>query len=167
MTDADHGPDPGLGNLLMSRSFVEARIVADQVADAPELLRELLDKVDHKRFGIGRAQDLPDYAEVDIARSVLVDRIDHLEQAETPDLLAAMSPTLSSHLRLVLAALEYFVVEQDVIPDPRSTGHLDDMTIVRWVVRLAREQLLPDHPADAPAHEAFRRTAPRPAPDED
>ena len=134
-------PGPSLGTLLLSPTFAAARRTASEAADDPEHLRVLLARVDAKTFGIGDLDAIAGRLDVDIACSIVTARVEELEQDSVPRMAADLSPTASSRLRLVIAALEYFVVEHDVVPDGRPTGHLDDLTVVRWATQLAQETL--------------------------
>lgn len=76
--------------------------------------------------------------DVDIACSVVEARAEELETDGLPALPAAdLDPAMSARLRLVIAALYYLVMENDAIPDSLPDGHVDDMAIIRWAIKIA------------------------------
>lgn len=123
----------------MSPAFSRSRLISEEMADNAELLRMLLASVDRKRFGVGQLDDSRGRLDVDIAASVVEARAEELEiGGATAARLRELEATESARLRLVIAALHYLVMENDVIHDRRLNGHIDDVAIVRWVTKVAR-----------------------------
>ncbi|KNX37020.1 YkvA family protein [Luteipulveratus halotolerans] len=112
-------------------------------------LRALLHRVDTKKFGAGDLSAHPPRVEVDMACSIVTARVEELERDPDGCRLETLSVVESSRLQVVIAALEYFALEHDVIPDSRPTGHVDDMTIVHWAIGMVQRQL-PVQPQSAP-----------------
>ena len=145
--------EPGVARLLASPAFTRARVAAGPLADDSLGLRSLLQQVDGKTFGAGPLDDLHGRIDIDIACSVVEARAEELDEglAQRVELL---EPTTSARLRLVIAALTYLVIDNDVIPDHRPNGHIDDIAIVRWVTQVASGHLPPprdDHGHHGPA----------------
>ena len=141
-------PDAGLGNLLVSPAFAQARRAASALADQPGRLRELLDGVDSKTFGVGDLSGHPQRVEVDMACAIVAARIEDLERDPEGHRLEQLPVVERGRLQVVIEALTYFELEQDVIPDSSPVGHVDDLTIVHWAVSTVQRQL----PVDAPTH---------------
>ena len=56
---------------------------------------------------------------------------------ESGEPYASLDATRSARLRLVIAGLQYLVMLHDAIPDDSRHGLIDDLTVVRWVARVA------------------------------
>lgn len=132
--------------VLGSQAFNRARREAADVVKSPERLRALLDEVE------AMARENPSLStgsqalDLDIVFAVVEAALD--EEAEihsVPDDSAGrarpLNVTADARMRLVVAALLYLVDPDDLIPDDQPYGLVDDLAILRWASRVAREEL--------------------------
>lgn len=128
---ADSGPSPTfdalgrdargmIGKVLHSSSFARSRRAADVVSGDPRaeaaLVAQVRDVIDDPALAEGR--DLIEKALALVVRPL-------------PD---AGSPIESAHRHLAVAALHYLVSVDDVIPDDRPLGSIDDLVVLRAVL---------------------------------
>lgn len=95
--------------------------VADRVAAAVRFLRTTAECLDRPPAG---AEDA------------------HLVAAPT-DAPAALGAGDAARERLVIAALHYLVTRDDLVPDFRPGGYLDDVLALTWVFGVAAKELAP------------------------
>ncbi|BDZ60170.1 hypothetical protein [Barrientosiimonas endolithica] len=55
--------------------------------------------------------------------------------------LDAAAIIAGARLQLFVAVLYYFAKSDDTVPDHTLPGHLDDLTLLRWVIDVARREL--------------------------
>lgn len=130
-------PVPGLTRLLNSRPFARSRRAAESLVRDRARLLQLVEQVARKDFP--HAPAVAHGPGVGPAVALVLARADALDDD------AAREPTAleAAHLRLVVAALHYLVTIEDVIPDDRPGGRVDDAVILRWVFGAAAEELSP------------------------
>lgn len=72
---------------------------------------------------------------------------DRLESGPTaPD----ADPRLAARQRLVVAGLHYLVTPDDLVPDFRAGGYVDDVVLLAWVFGTAADELAPHAQDDDP-----------------
>ena len=116
-------------------------MAAEAIVDDPVALQQLLHRVESHEFGIGRLSDAAGGVDVDIACAVVEAHVEELLEAHVAGVEPERSCTDEARRRLVIAALHYLVMENDVVPDSGPFGHLDDVAILRWVTRVAQGEL--------------------------
>lgn len=131
----DH--DSVIARLLASPAFARARMLAATSVDDPKALRKLLIAVDGHRFGIGRLDDAGGGVHLDILCAIAEAHLEELLEPRPPH----VGVTGDARRRLVVAALQYLVREDDAVPDWARHGHLDDVAILRWVTRAVQGHL--------------------------
>ncbi|TWP37898.1 DUF1232 domain-containing protein [Leekyejoonella antrihumi] len=132
--------EPGVTRLLASPAFRRSQLAAAAIAEDPRALQKLLHQVETHAFGVGRLKDTSSGVDVDIACAVVEAHIEELLEGAGSG-PADRSCDEDAHHRLVVAALHYLVMDDDVIPDAGPLGHLDDVAILRWVTGVARANL--------------------------
>lgn len=105
--------------------------MAEGAARDDDQLRVLLTEVEMKVSESEFLKAKPMAVNIDIAAAVVEA---HLEGGECYESLDAAR---SARLRLVIAGLQYLVMEHDAVPDGSPNGLVDDLTVVRWVARVA------------------------------
>ncbi|HET7304676.1 MAG TPA: hypothetical protein VFJ12_09030 [Segeticoccus sp.] len=130
-------PVPGLTRLLTSRPFARSRRAAETLVTDRQRLLQLVEQVARKDFP--HAPAVPHGPEVGPAVALVLARADAIDDPDAPEPTALEA----AHLRLVVAALHYLVTVDDVIPDDRPGGRVDDAAILRWVFGAAAEELGP------------------------
>jgi hypothetical protein len=112
-----------LADLVETLDYADAPLsaVADQVAAAVRFVRAMADRLD------GGPVATPDALRVS-------------SDAEAPPGLAAGS---AARTRLVVAALHYLVERDDLVPDFRAGGYIDDVLAMTWVFGAAVNELAP------------------------
>lgn len=158
--------DRRLADLLASPAFAGCRREAVAISTDPGRLRELMRQVEQKQFAGWDVSDSFGRVNVDIACAVLDARIEELEcgapRTETGLLeqrcdgmvdgagadasvgtsrLDAAAIIAGARLQLFVAVLYYFAKSDDTVPDHTLPGHLDDLTLLRWVIDVARREL--------------------------
>ena len=105
--------------------------MAEDAARDDHRLRVLLAQVEMKVIESEFLRAKPIAVNIDIAAAVVEA---FLESGEP---YASLDATRSARLRLVIACLQYLVMPHDAIPDDSRHGLIDDLTVVRWVARVA------------------------------
>lgn len=123
--------DAATRRLLASEPFARCRRKAESIARDDNMLRVLLTEVEMKVIESEFLRAKPTAVNIDIAAAVVEA---FLESGEP---YASLDAARSARLRLVIAGLEYLVMEHDVVPDAGPDGLVDDLTVVRWVARVA------------------------------
>ncbi len=148
-----------ISKVLRSRAFLHSRERSAAIAEDPDKLRALADSVatlDHlnpplaviadrlvaaDRFLRARAMDLEtkDSASANGSKAV--------------DLLTGRSPSagVATRERLLVASLDYLVTPDDLVPDFRPGGYIDDVVLLAWVFGVTTSELAPylhDDPDD-------------------
>ncbi|MBC9957870.1 hypothetical protein [Yimella sp. cx-51] len=123
--------DPVTRRLLASASFTRCRAVAEVKVRQPVQLQTLLAEVELRAIECEAVRVQPLAVMIDIAAAVVEA---FLESGADYD---ALDAARSARLRLVVAGLEYLVIDHDVIPDDQKHGMVDDLAVVRWVARVA------------------------------
>lgn len=146
--------------VLRSPAFVHARERSGMImSSAPELRRlaEQVEALDYVNAPLAAVVDRV-AAAVRFLRST-ADRLESMPAeaqsaqgleppAEGPAVLAA---SVAARERLVIAALDYLITRDDLVPDVRPGGYLDDVLALTWVFGVAAHELAPylgDDPDD-------------------
>lgn len=120
--------------VLRSPAFLRARERAAATIDsAPELraLVEAVERLDHASPPLSAVAD-----RVTAAVRLLRATADHLDEG------VATAPNAARE-RLLVAGLHYLVTPDDLVPDFRPGGYLDDVLLLTWVFGAAVNELSP------------------------
>jgi hypothetical protein len=149
-------PTSTITKVLKSPAFLHARRRAAATVDSAEELRALADAVellDHVEAPLSAVADRV-FAAVRFLRST-ADAVEAAQVGDdepTPDAADAAGPTASSaaRARLLVAGLHYLVTPDDLVPDFRAGGYIDDVLLLSWVFGAAVHELEPYLPEDPP-----------------
>jgi len=131
--------------VLRSPAFRHARERAAVTIESPVELRALADRVetlDH--------EDAPLSAVADRVASAVRFLRATADRLEGEPVLPAGGASTAARERLLVAGLHYLVTPDDLVPDFRAGGYLDDVLLLTWVFGAAVTELdpyLPDEPA--------------------
>jgi hypothetical protein len=145
-------PTSTLTKVVRSPAFLHARERAASIIESPVELRALADLVqalDQANAPLSAVAD-----RVSAAVRFLRTTADRLErdrsgatsgQAVAPRPESHMSPAASvaARQRLVVAGLHYLITADDLVPDFRAGGYLDDVLLLSWVFGAAVNELAP------------------------
>jgi uncharacterized membrane protein YkvA (DUF1232 family) len=134
-------PTSTVTKVLRSPAFLHSRERATALIESPDELRSLADRVevlDHANAPLSAVADRV-FGAVRFLRSV-ADRLD----GGTPP-----SPPGAARERLLVASLLYLVTPDDLVPDFRPGGYIDDVLLLTWVFGVAVIELEPHLAADA------------------
>ena len=144
-------PTPTVTKIVRSHAFLRSRERSATIIDDPEELGALADLVEALDQASGPLAVVADRvaAAVRFLRD-RADRLDH-EVASTPDRSAggehehsdAPSAGVATRERLLVASLDYLVTPDDLVPDFRAGGYLDDVLLLAWVFGVATHELTP------------------------
>lgn len=70
------------------------------------------------------------------------------DRLEASHATPAADPRLAARQRLVVAGLHYLVTPDDLVPDFRAGGYVDDVVLLAWVFGTAADALAPHAPED-------------------
>jgi len=70
-------------------------------------------------------------------------RTGHLPEPDPPPDEAGQSPAVRARRRLLVAALLYLVLVDDLRPDDLAGGYVDDALLIAWVSGVAARELSP------------------------
>lgn len=162
-------PAPTLSQILRSHAFLRSRERSVTIVDSSEELRALADLVDTLDQASGPLAPVAD--RVTAAVRFLRDRAHRLDHAaalthNSPDVAEpsnsdAPSAGVATRERLLVASLHYLVTPDDLVPDFRAGGYIDDVLLLAWVFGVATNELtryLTDEP-DGPATASFTTMA--------
>ena len=140
-------PASTLTRVLRSAAFLHARErAATTVASAVDLrtLAALVETVPHHEAPLATIAD-----RLGGAVRFLRATADRLEATPTAP---AAEPGLAARQRLVVAGLHYLVTPDDLVPDFRAGGYVDDVVLLAWVFGTAADELAAHGPGDDPGH---------------
>lgn len=142
-------PTPSVTKVLRSRAFLRSRERSVTIVDRPEELRALADLVETLDQVSGPLAAVAD--RVAAAVRLLRDRAGRLDDAaalthNSGDLAGlkssdAPSAGVATRERLVVASLHYLVTPDDLVPDFRAGGYIDDVILLAWVFGVATNEL--------------------------
>lgn len=116
--------------LMHSPEFARCRLAAEKIEHDRAAVLELLDEVAAHRFGAGKTlAQAGATVDVETARYTIEN---HLARGTDRS-----DPVEGACFRLLLAALLYVTIDDDVVPDSLPHGHLDDIAVIRWANRIA------------------------------
>ena len=145
-------PASTVTRVLRSPAFLHARERAAGVIESPAELRALAERVerlDHQNPPLAAVAD-----RVSAAVRFLRCTADRLEGngaagASGEQTQSLPGPGAAARERLLVAGLIYLVTPEDLVPDFRPGGYIDDVFLLAWVFGAAVSELEP-HLADDP-----------------
>lgn len=152
-------PTPTVTKIVRSHAFLRSRERSVTIIDDPQELRTLADHVDTLDQASAPLAAVAD--RVTAAVRFLRDRANRLEVAslthDSPPVdesqkLGAPSAGVATRERLLVASLHYLVTPDDLVPDFRAGGYVDDVLLLDWVFGVATNELTPylaDQPHDS------------------
>lgn len=151
---------PTLTKILRSHAFLRSRERSVTIVESSEALRALADLVDTLDQASGPLAPVAD--RVAAAVRFLRDRANRLDNAaasthNSPDVAEpknsdAPSAGLATRERLLVASLHYLVTPDDLVPDFRAGGYIDDVLLLAWVFGVVTNELtryVADEPEDS------------------
>ena len=137
--------------VVRSSAFLHSRERSAAIAEDPDRLRGLADSVetlDHLSAPLAVIADrLVAAVRFLRARATELETADSWsESGSTPgELLAGRSPTAGvvTRERLLVASLDYLVTPDDLVPDFKPGGYIDDVVLLAWVFGVATTELAP------------------------
>lgn len=140
---------------LRSPAFLHSRRRAEVIVGSPAELRALADAVERLDYVNGPLSAVADrvLAAVRLLRSI-ADRLDSepsdgpVSPAREPEPPAGATASSAARERLVVAGLHYLVMPDDLVPDFRPGGYVDDALLLSWVFGAAVHELEPHLPDD-------------------
>jgi hypothetical protein len=148
-------PTSTITKVLRSQVFLRARERSAELVERPTELRDLADRVetlDHVNAPLSAVADRV-FAAVGFLRAT-ADRLE--EQPGTPGDPAVRPPKgqapsaegpssagVAARERLLVASLLYLVTPDDLVPDFRAGGYIDDVLLLSWVFGAAVNELEP------------------------
>lgn len=135
--------------VLRSPAFLESRSRAGHIVDDPAALLRLAERVesiDHVNAPVSAVSDRL-AAAVSFVRA-MADRLDAAASpggAGSPAQSDAEAPVAAraARERLIVAALHYLITPDDLVPDFRPGGYIDDVLLLSWVFGAAVSELEP------------------------
>ncbi len=136
-------PTSTVTKVLRSPAFLRARERSADLVESPAELRGLADQVealDHLNAPLAAVADRV-FAAVRFLRATA----DRIEDPSGTSGEAAEAPSAGSaaRQRLVVAGLVYLVTPDDLVPDFRPGGYIDDVLLLSWVFGAAVNELAP------------------------
>ena len=151
---------PTVTKILRSHTFLRSRERSVNIVESSEELRALADLVDTLDQASGPLAAVAD--RVAAAVRFLRDRANRLDDAAAlthnsrhvakPKNSDAPSAGVATRERLLVASLYYLVTPDDLVPDFRAGGYIDDVILLAWVFGVATNELaryLADEPEDS------------------
>lgn len=144
-------PTSTVTKILGSHAFLHSRERSALIVESSEELRALADLVemlDHASPPLAAVAD-----RVAGAVRFLRARADRLDDAaaptgDSPDLAESQDAGdpragVATRERLLVAGLHYLVTPDDLVPDFRAGGYIDDLILLAWVFGVATNELTP------------------------
>lgn len=127
--------------VLRSPAFLHARERAAATIENPTALRALADEVERLEHSDAPLSAVADrvLATVRLLRATA----DRLEGAGAPSERGQMGAGSLARERLLVAGLHYLVTPDDLVPDFRPGGYVDDVLLLSWVFGAAVSELEP------------------------
>ncbi len=135
--------------VLRSNAFLRSRECSDTIVDSADELRALADLVETLDQTSPPLSAVAD--RVAAAVRLLRDRANRIHDAAAlnddssdtagPKNYDAPSAGVATRERLVVASLHYLVTPDDLVPDFRAGGYIDDVFLLAWVFGVASDEL--------------------------
>lgn len=142
-------PTPTVTKIVRSHAFLRSRERSVTIIENSGELRALADLVDMLDQASGPLAAVAD--RVAAAVRFLRDRANRLEDAAAlthyrphvaePENNDAPSAGVATRERLLVAGLDYLVTPDDLVPDFRAGGYIDDVLLLAWVFGVATNEL--------------------------
>ncbi|MEO3938961.1 YkvA family protein [Dermatophilaceae bacterium Soc4.6] len=152
-------PTPTVTKIVRSHAFLRSRERSVTIIESSDELRALADLVDTLDQASGPLAAIAD--RVAAAVRFLRDQADRLDNAaalthnsphvDHPMNSDAPSAGVATRERLLVASLDYLVTPDDLVPDFRAGGYVDDVLLLAWVFGVAAKELA-RYLADEPQH---------------
>lgn len=147
-------PTSTVTKVLRSPAFLHSRERSVAILDDPVDLRALADMVESLEYTDAPLSAVADrvFAAVRFLRAT-ANRLDS-ERTGAPDTTAAPGPSatpaagVAARERLLVATLHYLITPDDLVPDFRPGGYIDDVLLLSWVFGAAVNELAPYLPDD-------------------
>jgi hypothetical protein len=139
-------PASTVTKVLRSPAFLHARERSAAVLASPGALRDLADSVERLDHANGPLSAVAD--RVSAAVRFLRDHADRIDTM-TPTPGGAPAARVATRERLLVASLDYLVTPDDLVPDFRPGGFIDDVLLLSWVFGAAAGELAPYLPEGA------------------
>lgn len=149
-------PASTLTRILRSPTFTHARERAGSIIESPAELRALADRVetlDHSNAPLSAISDRVCGA-VRFLRAT-ADQLDSSRAARSSEdagsaseSRAATTASGAARERLVVASLHYLITPDDLVPDFKAGGYVDDVLLLTWVFGAASNELAAHLPGD-------------------
>lgn len=140
-------PKSTVTKVLQSQAFISSRRQAGVIFDDAAAVRELGEVVESLDLASAPLSTIAD--RVAAAVSFLRSHADALDaaQEQRPGSSEAGVPQAGAasvtRERLIVAALHYLVTPDDLVPDFRPGGYIDDVLLLSWVFGAAAHELQP------------------------
>jgi hypothetical protein len=145
-------PKATVTTVLRSPAFVASREQAAVIIEDPAALRALGDSV--RRIDMDDAPLLTVADRVTAAVRFLSAKAEQLDRGVAPSASDGSSQpgdvveppptaTKAARERLVVAALHYLITKDDLVPDFRVGGYLDDVMVLSWIFGAAAAEIEP------------------------
>lgn len=152
-------PASTLTKVFRSRAFLHAREQAASIIESPAELRALaaaVERLDHSYAPLAVVADRVSAA-VRFLRAA-ADRLDGgratapgtASEQRLPAAQPAPPAGTATRERLIVASLKYLITPDDLVPDFRPGGYIDDVLLLTWVFGAAGNELAP-HMAEGDA----------------
>jgi hypothetical protein len=139
-------PASTVTKVLRSPAFLHARERSAGTIESPSELRALADLVETLELENAPLSAVADrvFAAVRFLRST-ADRLDGGGEAADRQPLVVSQPMAgtAARERLLVASLHYLVTRDDLVPDFRVGGYIDDVLLLTWVFGAAVNELAP------------------------
>jgi hypothetical protein len=145
-------PKATVTTVLRSPAFVASREQAAVIIEDPSALRALGESVTlidmHDAPLLAVADRVTAAVRFLTAKAEELDRGPALsaDGGASPTEEVVLRPTTASRAareRLVVAALHYLITKDDLVPDFRIGGYLDDVMVLSWIFGAAAEEIQP------------------------
>lgn len=142
-------PTSTLTRVLRSSAFLHSRARAAAILESPSELRSLADLVqaldytdaplstvaDRVAAGVRFLRSTADRHETDPEGGPRTDTVGKPPEERSP------TASIAARERLVVASLHYLITPDDVVPDFRAGGYVDDVLLLTWVSGVAVNEL--------------------------
>lgn len=135
--------DALMGRVMGSPSFIRSRARSERICQEPGEMRALADRAEEHlrglhRDGLTRSTD----GRLDTVLGECLEIVRGCARAGdgTRGWQDSASPLVQARMRIMVAALDFFVTEDDVVPDHHRHGLLDDLLVLEWALEQAPEK---------------------------
>ncbi len=150
-------PKSTVTKAMRSTAFAHSRAWAGANAGNPAALRRLSDLVEELDYvnpplctisdrvsaAVRLVRASADGIEVDTPVAVDAAPVTDLELPPAVELVVAETAGDAARRRLLIAALHYLITPDDLVPDFRPGGYIDDVLLLTWVFGAAAHELEP------------------------